>query len=219
VGLPRRLLKALRALASHDRYAGLMGLLPKGYSDLLTWTLMGSGLDLKTARLQAASCVMRMRATLFDTARHVFATAKGVSENWLNHLDGPVLLTQIDVFAQAAHERSRKVVDTRFAASRARALERRSLCRSRRHICNKLGIPSMRYFLELYPGWTVASAPRQHRALLLDLPDEVHWSREGDGNRLRTGTRKRPYDDGAYVMLPEEIRALARVKRRRARPG
>jgi hypothetical protein len=211
--LPRHLWKPMAALTAHDRYAGLLGLLPRGYESLLAWGLAEAGLSLKSAFRCAAARARDMRMALFHSSRKVFRAADAYRRVWLGNVEGPEAWAWQDAIALAAHCKSRAETEKRFAAQCERARARRTHSEAKKYVADRTGV-SVRTLLRLYPGWTVASAPREHANFLVELSIltdpavQCGWSREN--GRLRPSSRSRRYDDGTYILLPEELRASRR---------
>ena len=211
--LPRHLWKPMAALTAHDRYAGLLGLLPRGYESLLAWGLAEAGLSLKSAFRCAAARAREMRMALFHSSRKVFRAADAYRRVWLGNVEGPEAWAWQDAIALAAHCKSRAETEKRFAIQCERARARRTHSEAKKYVADRTGV-SVRTLLRLYPGWTVASAPREHANFLVELSMltdpavQCGWSREN--GRLRPSSRSRRYDDGTYILLPEELRASRR---------
>ena len=163
-------------------------MLPRGYESLLAWGLAEAGLSLKSAFRCAAARAREMRMALFHSSRKVFRAADAYRRVWLGNLDGPEAWAwpRQDAMALAAHCKSRAETKKRFAAQCERARAQDTL----RSVADRAGV-SVRTLLRLYPGWTVASAPREHAdflvefSKLLDSAVRCGWSREN--GRLRAG--------------------------------
>ena len=211
VRLPANLADAFRSLAVHDRYAGLIGLLPRRYGSLLAWVFREAGLSSRVAEESALRCAERLRAALLDAACRVLASGRAASSAWRESLDGRDREVLEDVLAQRAKERHRQ--ERAFEISAARRRERNILRERRKHVFSELNLPSLREFLRLFPGWTMASAPREHRALLESMSPRVRWTRAPGTGRLRPNSCSRKYHD-EYVLDTSERRALARRRLR-----
>ena len=209
VRLPASLADAFRSLAVHDRYAGLIGLLPRHYGSLLAWVFREAGLSSRVAEESALRCAERLRAALLDAACRVIARGRAASSAWRESLDGRNREVLEDVLAQRAHERERRRQERAFELSAARRRERNLLRERRKHVFSELALPSLREFLRLFPGWTIASAPREHRALVESMPLRVRWTRAPGTGRLRPNSRTHQFHD-EYVLDFSERRALAR---------
>ena len=96
--------------------------------------------------------------------------------------------------------KARRKAETRFSAVMALA-DAKTRFRAQRHHVN------IRALLQLYPHWTFGGVPPEPvKALLVDFKQEARPRTRCNG-RLRINTRRRPYDDGSYVLLPSERRA------------
>ena len=125
---------------------------------------------------------------------------------WQDLLDGPAVTAREDVMAACAHERDRRRRDAEFSKIISRARDKARFVAQRRIACKALGIRTVRQLMRLFPGWTCGTRPPEVLAGALRAAEAASdpWIR---GTRLRDRTRFRPYDDGSYVFLPDELTA------------
>jgi len=210
--LPPFLHASFQRLVSHDRYSGLLGLLPKGFVDLLQWHFTTCGLDTKSASKLAILRAAEISRELFSAARSLFKLSNIIRDTWRSHLSGPALEAREDCLAFAAHANARRRAEKHFMASCA-ASKARSLYRAQRHhVCRKLNLRTIRELLQLYPSWTFGSTPPGDVVILLSDFKASLPPRTRSNGGLRATTRTRPFNDGDYILLPAERRALVRDK-------
>ena len=198
---------AFKRLATFDRYAGLLGLLPKGFSDLVRWHYCSLGLDERSASWLASKRTSEASRELFSAARRFFNRSASVREAWRACLSGPALEAKEDSLALAAHVKARIKAASRFSAVMALTEAKVRFRAQRHHVRRRLGLSTIRALLQLYPQWTFGGVPPEPvKALLVDFEQEAPPRTRCNG-RLRINTRLRPYDDGSYVLLPSERRA------------
>ena len=212
--VPPFLHASFQRLVSHDRYSGLLGLLPKGFVDILQWHFTTCGLDTKSASKLALLRSCEVSRELFSTARRLFKLTNSVRDTWRNHLSGPALEAREDCLAFAAHVNARRRTEKRFMASCAVSTARYLFCAQRHHVNRKLNLRTIRELLKLYPSWTFGSTPPKDVASLLSDFKTPLPPRTRSNGGLRASTRIRPFDGGDYVLLPTERRALVRTKKR-----
>ena len=207
-GLPPGLGDAFGYLVSHDRYAGLVGLLPACFASLMEWVFRESGCCVKEAVALANCRADSVRLQLFLHAQRTLRAARRVRARWQDSLDGPAEAAREDVMAAGAHERDRKRRDAEFSRAALRARDKARFVAQRRIACKALGIRTVRQLMGLFPGWTCGTRPPETLAGALRAAEVASdpWIR---GTRLRDRTRLRPYDDGSYVLLPVERRKAA----------
>ena len=111
--VPPFLHASFQRLVLHDRYSGLLGLLPLGFVDILQWHFTTCGLDTKSASKLALLRSCEVSRELFSTARRLFKLTNRVRDTWRNHLSGP----REDCLAFAAHVNARRRTEKRFMAS------------------------------------------------------------------------------------------------------
>jgi hypothetical protein len=203
---------AFKRLATFDRYVGLLGLLPKGFSDLVRWHYCSLGLDERSASWLASKRTREASRELFLAARRFFNRSASIREVWRACLSGPALEAKEDSLALTAHVKARRKAETRFSAVMTLADAKTRFRAQRHHVKRKLGFSTIRALLQLYPHWTFGGVPPEPvKALLADFKQEAPPRTRCNG-RLRINTRFRPYDDGSYVLLPSERRAQVRRK-------
>ena len=207
-GLPPVLGEAFGYLVSHDRYAGLVGLLPACFASLMEWVFRESGCCVKEAVALANCRADSVRLQLFLHAQRTLRAARRVRARWQDLLDGPAVTAREDVMAACAHERDRRRRDAEFSKIISRARDKARFVAQRRIACKALGIRTVRQLMGLFPGWTCGTRPPETLAGALRAAEVASdpWIR---GTRLRDRTRLRPYDDGSYVLLPVERRKAA----------
>ena len=210
--LPVHLEGAFKRLATFDRYVGLLGLLPKGFSDLVRWHYCSLGLDERSASWLASKRTSEASRELFSAARRFFNRSASIREAWRACLSGPALEAKEDSLALAAHVKARVKAASRFSAVMALTEAKVRFRAQRHHVRRRLGLSTIRALLQLYPQWTFGGIPPEPvKSLLADFKQEATPRTRCNG-RLRINTRLRPYDDGSYVLLPSEQRSQARRK-------
>jgi hypothetical protein len=85
--LPESLDRAFENLRTHDRYTGLIGLLPPRFESLLEWLFKRAGCNSREASRLAKERAATIRLQLLFNARRTFHAAHRVS--WSSLLDGP----------------------------------------------------------------------------------------------------------------------------------
>ena len=207
-GLPPGLGDAFGYLVAHDRYAGLVGLLPACFASLMEWVFRESGCSVKEAVALANCRADSVRLQLFLHAQRTLRAARRVRARWQDLLDGPAVTAREDVMAACAHERDRRRRDAEFSKIISRARDKARFVAQRRIACKALGIRTVRQLMGLFPGWTCGTRPPETLTGALRAAEVASdpWIR---GTRLRDRTRLRPYDDGSYVLLPVERRKAA----------
>ena len=156
---PPSLGDAFDHLVAHDRYAGLVGLLPTCFPSLMEWVFRESGCSVKEAVALANDRADSVRLQLFLNAQRTLRMARRVRARWRDLLDGPAVTAREDVMAASAHERDRRRRDAKFSRAISKARDKARFVAQRHIACKALGIRTVRQLTRLFPGWTCGTRP------------------------------------------------------------
>ena len=180
------LTEAVVRLGRHDHYAGLLGLLPRGLTDLIAWAYERAGATRRAAGRAADKCVRELRMTLLDGALRVYRYSDRVRDLWWRHMDGHVLAAIEGRALAAARKRARQREDAAYAKWQAQARARTLLRSRRRRVARLLGV-SVAALVERHPEWRTR-VPAVHEDAVRGLPPLPQFTRVA-GGRLRASVR------------------------------
>jgi exonuclease III len=207
-------LRAFWSFGLHDRYAGALGVPPKGFGHVLACTLDGRDRPRPEAFAAAEKAVPSAMMALFRGAHDAWVHSCASRQLWWTNMDDRVLDEEIDLRDLRAHQRRTEAEGRKYDRRMARAATRRRLWAHLRAIAEHEGTT----VAELLASRPEASDRiPDDLAALVPLPQEPSWAGTLRTNppRQRTSLNDDYVGDGAgrrrsHLSLQRERASVVR---------
>jgi hypothetical protein len=207
-------LRAYWSFGLHDRYAGALGVPPKGFGRVLACTLDGRDRPRPEAFEASEKAIPPAMMALFRGAHDAWAHSRASRQLWWTNMDDRVLDDEIDLRDLRVHQRRRESADLEYGRRMAGAAIRRRLRTHRKAIAAHTGT-TVRELLASRPE--AGDRIPDDLAALVPPPQEPSWAGTLRPNppRERSSLNDEYVGDGAgrrrpHLSLHRERASVAR---------